>query len=49
MGKAEDDQFSKGQPQKVRDALGARATFVSLSAEDSTGNHCHVGSQALLN
>ncbi len=48
VGSAADDQFFKGQPELVKQALGDRATLVELTAEDAAGNHCHVGAAALL-
>ncbi|KAH6884593.1 Alpha/Beta hydrolase protein [Thelonectria olida] len=49
VGEAEVDQFFLGQPEKVRDALGDRATYVALTSSDSAENHCHVGAQVLVN
>ncbi|KAH7134047.1 2,6-dihydropseudooxynicotine hydrolase [Dactylonectria macrodidyma] len=49
VGEAESDQFFHGQPEKARDALGDKATYVSLTSKDAAGNHCHVGAQVLLN
>lgn len=48
-GLAEDDQFFQGQPEKVKEALGDKATLVKLTEEDSAGFHCHVGACVLLN
>lgn len=48
-GEAQNDQFLLGQPEKVRDALGDKATYVTLTSADAAGNHCHVGAQVLLN
>ncbi|KAF7553325.1 hypothetical protein G7Z17_g3710 [Cylindrodendrum hubeiense] len=49
VGEAEADQFFLGQPEKVRDALGDKATYVVLTSKDSAENHCHVGAQVFLN
>ncbi|KAH7017126.1 Alpha/Beta hydrolase protein [Ilyonectria destructans] len=49
VGEAQNDQFFLGQPEKVRDALGDKATYVTLTSADAAGNHCHVGAQVLLN
>ena len=49
VGEAGDDEFFCGQPQKVKDALGDRATLVKLGMEDAAGHHCHVGAGVLMN
>ncbi|KAH7137845.1 Alpha/Beta hydrolase protein [Dactylonectria macrodidyma] len=49
VGEAESDLFFMGQPEQVRDALGDKATYVTLTSKDAAGNHCHVGAQVLLN
>jgi hypothetical protein len=40
----ENDQFLKGQPQLVQNALtGAKTTLVTLSETDGAGEHTHAG------
>lgn len=46
---AEEDLFFKGQPEKVKEALGEKATLVTLTMEDAAGQHCHIGALALMN
>ncbi|KAI1376630.1 alpha/beta-hydrolase [Hypoxylon crocopeplum] len=43
VGDAQDDMFFLGQPQLVAEALGDKATLVTLTKEDGAGEHCHVG------
>jgi pimeloyl-ACP methyl ester carboxylesterase len=45
---AEDDRFFSGQPLRLVDALGERATYCKLTAEDAAGEHCHVGASDVL-
>jgi pimeloyl-ACP methyl ester carboxylesterase len=41
---AENDQFFKGEPQRVADALvNAEATLVTLRESEGAGEHCHMG------
>jgi pimeloyl-ACP methyl ester carboxylesterase len=49
VGEAKEDQFFKGQPQMVKDALGEKANLVLFGEEDAAENHCHVGAGAFLN
>jgi hypothetical protein len=49
IGDAEDDIFFKGQPEKVRDALGSKGTYRLLTRADGAGSHCHVGAATFLN
>jgi pimeloyl-ACP methyl ester carboxylesterase len=49
VGDAENDLFFKGQPERVRDALGGKATYVKLTMEDGAGYHCQAGALAVLN
>ncbi|KAI1610107.1 Alpha/Beta hydrolase protein [Exophiala viscosa] len=49
VGEAGEDEFFRGQPEKVKDALGDRATLVKLGMEDAAGHHCHVGAAVLMN
>jgi alpha/beta superfamily hydrolase len=41
--RAEKDHFFEGQPQLLAAALGDKATYRNLTAEDSAQEHCHVG------
>ncbi|GAA3047071.1 alpha/beta fold hydrolase [Kitasatospora albolonga] len=43
---AEDDQFFRGQPQRVADALTCPHELVTLREEDGAGEHCHMGAMA---
>lgn len=49
VGDASEDEFFRGQPQAVKDALGDKSTHVVLTMEDSAGHHCHVGAAVLMN
>ncbi|KAI9739568.1 MAG: hypothetical protein M1834_006286 [Cirrosporium novae-zelandiae] len=49
VGDAAEDQFFKGQPQKVADAVGERATLVVFTAKDGAANHCHAGAAVRMN
>lgn len=49
VGEAEDDLFFKGQPAMVKDALGEKATLVTLTESDAAEHHCHVGANSLMN
>lgn len=40
---AEQDHFFEEQPRLLASALGNKATYKKLSAEDSAHEHCHVG------
>jgi dienelactone hydrolase len=40
---AEQDHFFFGQPQLLAEALGDKATYLKLAAEDAAQEHCHVG------
>ena len=40
---AEEDHFFAGQPKQLVEALGAKATYMTFSAENSAQEHCHVG------
>jgi alpha-beta hydrolase superfamily lysophospholipase len=46
---AEEDQFLKGQPQALADAMTAPTTLVHLTSAEGAGEHCHVGSLARTN
>lgn len=49
VGCAADDMFFEDQPELLRDALGDRATYKRLTADDGASNHCHVGAMAMAN
>ncbi|KAI0023670.1 alpha/beta-hydrolase [Xylariomycetidae sp. FL0641] len=49
VGLPAEDQFFSGQPEKVKEALGERATLFSFTDEDAAGTHCHVGAQRYVN
>jgi len=40
---AEADHFFEGQPKQLVNALGNKATYLKMTAEDSAHEHCHVG------
>jgi hypothetical protein len=41
--------FFKGQPEKMKEVLGEKATLVTLTNEDAAGLHCHCGVQRFIN
>ncbi|KAI1390874.1 alpha/beta-hydrolase [Hypoxylon trugodes] len=43
VGDAANDMFFLGQPQMMVEALGEKATLVTLTDEDGAGDHCHFG------
>ncbi|MFJ8039500.1 alpha/beta hydrolase family protein [Kitasatospora sp. NPDC096147] len=43
---AADDQFFRGQPQRVAAALRCPHALVTLREEDGAGEHCHMGAMA---
>ncbi|MEV7603074.1 alpha/beta fold hydrolase [Kitasatospora sp. NPDC089797] len=43
---AEDDQFFRGEPQRVRAALTCPNTLVTLPEAEGAGEHCHMGAMA---
>lgn len=49
VGAAENEGFFRGQPEKVKAALGDRATYFPFVAADGAGEHCQVGAAAWLN
>ncbi|CZR50316.1 related to hydrolases or acyltransferases (alpha/beta hydrolase superfamily) [Phialocephala subalpina] len=49
VGLAQEDIFFGGQPEKVKGALGEKATLATLTQEDAAGEHCHVGAAAFMN
>ncbi|KAI0167811.1 2,6-dihydropseudooxynicotine hydrolase [Pestalotiopsis sp. NC0098] len=48
VGDADDDIFFKGQPKKLADALGDKATYHLFSSADDSDAHCQVGAVAVL-
>ncbi|MCJ1325369.1 hypothetical protein MMC10_002032 [Thelotrema lepadinum] len=49
IGEAEEDQFFGGQPAKVQQAIGQKATLVKFTAEQGAQNHCQSGAGVYLN
>lgn len=49
VGLAQEDIFFGGQPEKVKEALGEKATLATLTQEDAAGEHCHVGAAVFMN
>ncbi|KAI3321875.1 alpha/beta-hydrolase [Xylariaceae sp. AK1471] len=49
VGSPEHDMFFKGQPEKMKEVLGDKATLVTLTDEDAAGFHCHCGAQRFVN
>jgi pimeloyl-ACP methyl ester carboxylesterase len=45
---AADDQFYGGQPRALFDALTCPKSFVSFTADEGAGEHCHVGAHTLF-
>ena len=45
---AENDQFFQGQPERLAEALGIRATHRELTEADAAGEHCHVGASDVV-
>jgi pimeloyl-ACP methyl ester carboxylesterase len=46
---ADNDQFLKGEPQRVEEALAnADTTLVTLTDADGAGEHCHMGAMSRL-
>lgn len=43
---AEEDQFLKGRPETLAEAMTAPTTLVHLTTAEGAGEHCHVGSLA---
>ncbi|MFE0464640.1 alpha/beta fold hydrolase [Kitasatospora sp. NPDC058965] len=43
---AEDDQFFRGQPERVQAALTCPHTLVTLRTDEGAGEHCHVGAMS---
>ncbi|ETS80152.1 hypothetical protein PFICI_07681 [Pestalotiopsis fici W106-1] len=48
VGDADDDIFFMGQPKKLADALGDKATYHVFSKADDSDAHCQVGAVAVL-
>jgi pimeloyl-ACP methyl ester carboxylesterase len=47
-GRAESDEFFRGQPEELMQHLTAPATLASFTAAEGAGAHCQVGAQRLL-
>ena len=45
---AEDDQFFKGQPQQVYDALTCPRELITFPEDEGGGEHCHEGTTSLF-
>lgn len=45
---AENDQFFRGQPAMLYDALRCSKTFVRFTAAEGAGEHCHEGALTLF-
>ncbi|MEU6974000.1 alpha/beta fold hydrolase [Kitasatospora aureofaciens] len=43
---AEDDQFFRGQPQRVQAALTCQHTLITLPESEGAGEHCHMGAMS---
>lgn len=46
---AEDDEFFKGQPLKLKEALGDRGHMALFTKKEAAEYHCHVGASVYLN
>jgi dienelactone hydrolase len=46
---AENDQFFRGQPEQIFDALSCEKTYARFTTEDAAEEHCHVGATRLMN
>jgi dienelactone hydrolase len=46
---AENDQFFKGQPEKIFEALTCPKSYIRFTEEEGAGEHCHVGALTLFN
>jgi dienelactone hydrolase len=46
---AENDQFFRGQPEEIFEALTCHKTYARFTAEDAAEEHCHVGAARLMN
>jgi pimeloyl-ACP methyl ester carboxylesterase len=45
---AENDQFLKGQPEKLHSALKSKSHLVTLTDAEGAGEHCHMGAMSRL-
>ncbi len=45
---AENDQFLKGQPEKLHSALKSKSDLVTLTDAEGAGEHCHMGAMSRL-
>ena len=48
VGRAESDEFFRGQPEELMEHLTAPATLASFTDAEGAGAHCQVGAQHLL-
>lgn len=48
IGRAESDEFFRGQPEELMEHLTAPATLASFTDAEGAGAHCQVGGQRLL-
>jgi hypothetical protein len=48
VGRAEPDEFFRGQPEELMQHLTAPATLASFTDAEGAGAHCQVGAQRLL-
>lgn len=48
VGRAESDEFFRGQPEELMEHLTAPATLASFTDAEGAGAHCQVGAQRLL-
>lgn len=46
---AENDEFFKGEPLKLKEALGERGIFVGFTTREAAENHCQIGASVYLN
>lgn len=46
---AEDGDFFKGKPLKLKEALGRRVMRVAFTSKEAAENHCHFGASAYAN
>ena len=48
VGRAESDEFFRGQPEELMEHLTAPATLASFTDAEGAGAHCQAGAQRLL-
>jgi hypothetical protein len=49
IGNPTHDMMFGGQPEKMKEVLGDRATLVTFTEEDAAESHCHIGAQRFAN